>query len=320
MKKYIINSNDAGQRVDKFIQKAAPMLPQSAMYKGIRTKNIKLNRKRCEISTRLNEGDVLELYLPDEFFSDSEAEYEFLKAPADISVVYEDENILLIDKKNGVVVHEDNDNSTDTLVNRMQHYLYKKGEYDPANENSFTPSLCNRLDRNTGGIVIAAKNAESLRILNQKIKDRELEKKYLCITAGIPPKKSDTLQHYLFKDSKTNTVTVSDKKTVQNKTIITKYKVIRSDKELALVEVELLTGRTHQIRAHMAYIGCPLLGDGKYGINRINRSYGIKTQALYSYKLKFDFKTDGGILNYLNGREFQVENVWFEDKFLEKQF
>ena len=188
MKKYIINSNDAGQRVDKFIQKAAPSLPQSMMYKGIRTKNIKLNRKRCEISTRLSEGDVLELYLPDEFFGSDEKEYEFLKAPADITVVYEDENILLMDKKNGLVVHEDNDGSVDTLVNRMLHYLYAKGEYDPADENSFTPALCNRLDRNTGGIVIAAKNAESLRILNQKIKDRELEKKYLCILVGVPPK------------------------------------------------------------------------------------------------------------------------------------
>lgn len=318
MKKYIINSNDAGQRVDKFIQKAAPMLPKSMMYKGIRTKNIKLNRKRCEISTRLAEGDVLELYLPDEFFGADESQYEFMKAPSDISVVYEDENILLIDKKNGLVVHEDNDGTIDTLVNRMQHYMYKKGEFDPSNENSFTPSLCNRLDRNTGGIVIAAKNAESLRILNQKIKDREIEKKYLCITVGVPPKRSDTLTHYLFKDSKTNTVIVSDKKTPQNKTIITKYKVLRSDGELALVEVELMTGRTHQIRAHMAYIGCPLLGDGKYGSNKVNRSYNIKTQALYSYKLKFAFTTDGGILNYLDGREFTADNVWFADKFVKK--
>ena len=316
MKKYIINSNDAGQRVDKFIQKAAPNLPQSVMYKGIRTKNIKLNRKRCEISTRLSEGDVLELYLSDDFFPNESVEYEFLKAPSDISIVYEDENILLIDKKNGLVVHEDNENTSDTLVNRMQHYLYEKGEYRPEDENSFTPSLCNRLDRNTGGIVIAAKNAESLRILNHNIKDREIEKKYLCITVGVPPKKSDTLTHYLFKDSKSNTVTVSDKKTSQNKTIITKYRVIKSDGELSLIEVELMTGRTHQIRAHMAYIGCPLLGDGKYGINKINRNHNIKTQALYSYKLKFAFTSDSGLLDYLKGKEFTVPQVWFENKFL----
>lgn len=318
MKKYIINSNDAGQRVDKFITKAAPKLPKSAMYKGIRTKNIKLNRRRCEISTRLAEGDVLELYLLDEFFDNEvcREKYEFLKAPKDISVIYEDENIILIDKKNGLVVHEDNEGTADTLANRMKHYLYSKGEYDPADENSFTPSLCNRLDRNTGGIVIAAKNAEALRILNRKIKDRELEKRYLCILVGVPPKKSDTLTHYLFKDSKTNTVTVSDKKTPANKTIITRYRVLKTDGTLSLAEIELLTGRTHQIRAHMAYIGCPLLGDGKYGINKINRSYNIKTQALYSYKLKFSFSSDAGILSYLNGREFTVPDVWFEDKFV----
>lgn len=318
MRKYVINANDAGQRVDKFITKAAPKLPQSVMYKGIRTKNIKLNRKRCDISTRLSEGDILELYISDEFFGEEETEYEFLKAPSDINIVYEDENILLIDKPNGLVVHEDESGTDDTLVNRMQHYLYKKGEYDPANEHSFVPSLCNRLDRNTGGIVIAAKTAEALRILNQKIKDRELEKKYLCITVGIPQKKSDTMTHYLFKDSKTNTVTVSDRKTAQNKTIITHYEVLKHDKELALCEIELHTGRTHQIRAHMAYIGCPLLGDGKYGDNRINRSKGIKTQALYSYKLKFVFKTDAGVLSYLDGREFTAKDVWFRDMFVGK--
>jgi len=316
MKRYVINSNDAGQRVDRFICKAAPSLPQGMMYKGIRTKNIKLNRKRCEISTRLCEGDVLELYLPDEFFLEDKGEYDFLKAPADISAIYEDENILLMDKKNGLVVHEDNEGTADTLVNRMLHYLYDKGEYNPSDENSFAPALCNRLDRNTGGIVIAAKNAEALRILNQKIKDRELEKKYLCILVGVPPKKSDTLTHYLFKDSKTNTVTVSDKKTPSNRTIITKYRVLKTDGTLTLAEIELMTGRTHQIRAHMAYIGCPLLGDGKYGINSINRGYNIKTQALYSYRLKFAFTADGGILEYLNGREFTVPHVWFEDKFV----
>ena len=315
MKEFSINKNDSGQRVDKFLQKAVPLLPQSLMYKYIRMKRIKLNGKRCEISTRLSQGDIMQLYINDEFFGVSK-EKEFLTAPPVLNIVYEDENIILLDKKNGLVVHEDDEKTADTLINRLLHYLYDKGEYDPDNENSFTPALCNRLDRNTGGIVIAAKNAESLRILNQKIKDRELEKKYLCVTVGVPPKKQDTLTAYLEKNSDENTVRVYNSKKGNAKTIITSYKVLKTDKKLSLVEVKLETGRTHQIRAHFAHIGCPLLGDGKYGINQINREYKIKTQALYSYKLKFTFTSESGCLDYLNGKEFTVKDVWFKDKFV----
>lgn len=315
MKEFIINSNDANQRLDKFIQKSVPRLPQSMMYKAIRNKRIKINGKRAEISTRLQTGDVVQMYINDEFF-DTTVETEFMAAPPVLDIVYEDENIILIDKKNGLVVHEDNENTVDTLINRLKHYLYDKGEYKPEEENSFAPSLCNRLDRNTGGIVIAAKNAESLRILNQKIKDRELEKYYLCITVGVPPKKKDTITAYLEKNSDDNTVKVTDRKTDKNKTIITTYKVLKTKENLALLEIKLDTGRTHQIRAHMAHIGCPLLGDGKYGINKVNKEYKIKTQALYSYKLKFTFETDSGCLEYLNGKEFEVKDVWFKDKFI----
>ena len=285
------------------------------MYKAIRNKRIKINGKRAEISTRLQVGDIVQMYINDEFF-DTAVETEFMSAPAVLDIVYEDENIILIDKKNGLVVHEDNENTVDTLINRLKHYLYDKGEYNPEEENSFAPSLCNRLDRNTGGIVIAAKNVESLRILNQKIKYRELEKYYLCITVGVPPKKKDTITAYLEKNSDDNTVKVTDRKTDKNKTIITTYKVLKTKENLALLEIKLDTGRTHQIRAHMAHIGCPLLGDGKYGINKVNKEYKIKTQALYSYKLKFTFTTDSSCLEYLNGKEFAVNNVWFENKFI----
>ena len=285
------------------------------MYKAIRNKRIKINGKRAEISSRLCEGDTVQMYLNDEFF-DSVTETEFMSVSSVLNIIYEDENIMLLDKKNGMVVHEDDDNPADTLINRVKRYLYDKGEYDTNAENSFAPALCNRLDRNTGGIVIAAKNAESLRILNQKIRDREIEKYYLCITAGVPSKRADTVTAYLEKDSASNTVKVTDRKSSTNKTIVTSYRVIRDNGSLALVEIKLGTGRTHQIRAHMAHIGCPLLGDGKYGINRINREYKVKTQALYSYRLKFAFSSESGCLEYLNGKEFRADKVWFEDMFL----
>ncbi len=315
MKEFIINKNDSGQRADKFVEKTVPLLPKGMMYRYFRTKRIKLNGKRCEISARLAESDRLELYINDEFFEKKAGVYGFLSAPARISTVYEDDNILLLDKEAGLCVHSDESGCEDTLINRVQHFLYERGEYLPDSENSFAPALCNRLDRNTGGIVIAAKNAKALRIMNEKIRNRELEKKYLCVCIGRPPKNEDTLISYIFKDSSTNTVTVSDKKTSSNRTAVTEYKLLGTNGSISLLEVKLLTGRTHQIRAQMAHIGCPLLGDGKYGSEKQNRFYGIKTQALYSYKLKFDFKTNGGALEYLNGREFTVDKVSFRGGF-----
>lgn len=314
MKEYIINKNDSDQRVDKFLEKAVKNLPKSLLYKYIRTKRIKLNGKRCEISTRLKEGDILQLYINDEFFETKSVSHEFLSVPSKIDIVYEDENILLVNKKSGEVVHEDDENTVDTLINRIKHYLYEKGEYNPDNENSFAPSLCNRLDRNTEGIVISAKNAEALRILNQKIKDRELKKEYLCVTISPPPKNSDTAKAYLKKDEAKNKVFISDKKAPDNKTIITKYEVLKRKGNLCLLNVDLITGRTHQIRAHLAHLGAPLLGDGKYGINKVNREYSVKTQALCSYKLTFDFTTESGILSYLDKKTFEIKNIWFVNK------
>ena len=314
MKEFTVTKNDAGLRLDKFIVKVCPTLPSSLMFKYIRTKRIKINGKRGEISTRLNVGDVVSAYINDEFFVEVKPKYSFLTAPAAVDVVYEDENILLVDKKQGVLVHPDKNEYTNTLIDRIQHYLYKKGEYDPANENSFAPALANRIDRNTGGIVIAAKNAESLRILCDKIKYREMDKRYLAVVHGVPKKKSDTLEGFLEKNENKNQVYLKTNKTDAAKTIKTKYRVLESKNNLSLVEIELLTGRTHQIRAHMASIGHPLLGEGKYNKSKDDRKMGFDKQALYSYSLKFDFKTDGGILNYLNGKRFTVDRVWFAEE------
>ena len=314
-KSFVIKANEANQRLDKFITKGMPNLPKSLMYKYIRTKRIKVNGKRAEISTRLNVGDVVDMYINDEFFEKSETRYDFMGASKDLSIVYEDENIMLLNKKVGLLSHPDDNEYTDTLITRVKRYLYEKGEYNPDEETSFTPSLVNRIDRNTSGIVIAAKTAAALRILNQKMKDRELHKYYLCVVHGEIEKKSDTLIGYLIKDEKKNKVTVYTKMREGAKTIKTKYNVLKVRNGLSLVEIELLTGRTHQIRAHFASIGHPLLGDGKYGTNALNKKTGYKKQCLCSYKLTFDFTTDAEELEYLNGKSFEIEDVWFKDEF-----
>ncbi len=322
MKILNIGKNDAGQRLDKFIGKAVPSLPQSLMYKFIRTKKIKVNRKRAEQNTVLREGDEVFLFIRDEFFDAPEKDTGALyRIKPKLSIVYEDENIMLLDKRPGVLVHEDKDGGENTLLIHLRAYLVQKGEYDPEDELSFAPSLCNRIDRNTGGIVIAAKNAAALREMNAKIKAGELSKFYLCAVHGRMPKKLDTLTGYLYKNSETNTVDVSDVYRKGYKDIATQYKVLSEKNGLSLLEVRLLTGRTHQIRAHLSHIGHPLLGDGKYAENRADRAKGYKYQALYSYRLVFSFKGDGeGVLDYLSGKEFRVpmENIWFLSEFGEK--
>ena len=313
MREIRINKNDAGQRLDKYLSKRFKTMPKSLMYKYLRTKYIKLNGKKVQPDVFLNEGDVLTLYIRDEFF-ETKKDYDFLKAGKELSIVYEDENIILIDKKVGVICHQDNRYDADALNLRVLRYLYEKHEYDPEADKSFTPALCNRIDRNTGGIVIAAKNAEALRVMNQKIRDNELQKYYLCIVKGCPKPKYAVLTAYHFKDESTNTVTISDKPREGYKKIITEYTVIKPSSALSVCEVLLHTGRTHQIRAHMAYIGHPLLGDEKYGDRKLNVKHHMKRQALYSYKLRFAFTTPAGCLNNLNGQTFEVKEVPFLDK------
>lgn len=318
MQELKINKNDAGQRLDKFITKTLD-LPTSLLYKSIRLKKIKVNRKRAEIGMILREGDTVQCFLPDSFFKEKKSEDGALaRIKPKLDIVYEDENIMLLNKRPGISVHEDEHSETNTLITHVIAYLFQKGEYRPDEEQSFTPALCNRIDRNTGGIVIAAKNAEALRVMNEKIKNREIDKFYLAAVHGIPKKASDTLTGFLLKDEKTNTVKVYEKNPPKNaKNIITKYTVIAKKSDSALVEVELLTGRTHQIRAHMAFIGHPLIGDGKYGINKADRQKGYKYQALYSYKLKFNFLGEPTALEYLNGKEFKIDkrDIYFTEEY-----
>ena len=321
MKSFIISKNDSDQRLDKFVTKTVPNLPKALMYKYIRTKRIKVNKKKSEISARLQTGDLVEMYINDEFFVKSETKDDFSSASDKIDIIYEDENIILLDKKAGLLCHPDDKEYIDTLISRVKKYLYNKGEYDPDEENSFTPALVNRIDRNTGGIVIAAKNAASLKILNAQMKERNLKKTYLCVVHGVMERKSGLLEGWLVKDESKNRVKIYNKYIDGAKEIKTKYRVIENDTKnnLSLLEVDLLTGRTHQIRAHFASIGHPLLGDGKYGKNELNKKLGYKKQFLYSYKLTFDLDENAGELSYLKGKTFTADNVWFVKEFKDRK-
>lgn len=316
MRELVVKKNDAGQRLDRFVGKAVPLLPESLLQKYIRLKRIKLNGKGAKRDVRLNEGDVLSLYINDEFFEKPREENSYLKVGTPrLDIVYEDENILLVDKKPGVLCHSSGGWDYNTLIANIQAYAYQKGEWRPREENAFVPALCNRIDRNTGGIVIAAKNAAALRVMNEKIAAREVEKYYLCVVSGRPRPPEGKLEGFIFKDAVKNRVYVRGRPEPGARTAVTYYRTLASRGGLSLVECRLGTGRTHQIRAQMAHAGWPLLGDGKYGSDSVNRRHGEDGQLLCSYRLDFDFRTPGGELDYLSGRSFRVPRVDFVDKY-----
>lgn len=317
MKELTIKKNDAGQRLDRFLAKAVPLIPASLVQKDIRTKHIKINGKRAERNQRLQEGDKVQLYLEDAYFEKPAPENAWKKAGAPkLKIVYEDEHILLVDKRPGLAVHpHDGAEYGKTLIDQIQAYLHANGAWDPGQENAFTPALCNRIDRNTGGIVIAAKTAEALRVMNQKVKDREIKKYYLAIVKGTPKPAKGTLEGYIFKDAVKNRVYVTDRPQKGAKTAVTKYRTLQTQNGLSLVECDLVTGRTHQIRAQFSHAGYPLLGDGKYG--KTGQKAPRKYQALYAYRLEFCFTTPAGALEGLNGCKFEVENVDFVQEYFE---
>ena len=312
MREITIGKNDAGQRLDRFVSKSLPLLPPALLQKYIRLKRIKCNGARAQRDQRLQEGDILQLYINDEFFDKPREDNLFLTLfKPSLDIVYEDENLLLLNKRPGLVVHPDETERVNTLITHIQAYLYQKKEWSPYQEGAFAPALCNRIDRNTGGIVIAAKTAEGLRVMNQKIRDRELKKYYLCIVHGTLPRPAGRLEGYILKDEAKKQVTVSSRPRPGAKTAVTLYETLAVRNGLSLVRCQLITGRTHQIRAQFAAAGHPLLGDGKYGSERQNKRYGRSYQALYSYRLEFCFTTDAGALAPLDGQQFQVEQVDF---------
>ena len=312
MREFTIGKNDAGQRLDRWLGKTLPLLPAPLAQKYIRLKRVKINGKGSQRDVRLQVGDLLQLYINDEFFDQPREDNAFLAVfKPRLDIVYEDENMMLLNKRPGLLCHADEHEKVNTLITHIQAYLYQKKEWNPRDEHSFTPALCNRIDRNTGGIVMAAKNAETLRILNQKIKDREIAKFYLAIIHGKMTPPQGKLEGFLLKEEDKAQVKVFHRPVPGGKSAATLYKTLKVSRGLSLVECELLTGRTHQIRAQFAAAGHPLLGDGKYGREKDNKQYGRSFQALYSYKLEFTFPTDAGILEYLRGKVFTVENVDF---------
>jgi len=316
MQEIIIGQNDGGQRVDRFLAKAFPALPQALLYKYIRLKRVKVNGKRTELSYRLAVGDALQLYINDELLAAPQEDEAWRRASPEVSIVYEDAHILVADKPAGLLCHEDDSEGVNTLVNRIKAYLHQSGAWSPEDERSFAPALCHRIDRNTSGLVLAAKSAEGLRVMNGLIRERQVDKRYLCLVHGRPRPQSVTLTGYIRRDKSAKQVTVLDKPGPGALTAVTEYRVLDSRRLptggwVSLVECILHTGRTHQIRAQMAHAGHPLAGDTKYGTAALNDALPFRHQALHAASLTLGQHGDWGSLSYLRGKAFKAGKADF---------
>lgn len=305
MREFMVASGDDGRRLEKWLLKAAPALSYAQACRFLRLKKVRVNGKVAKEGATLHVGDVVNAYLDDACFLARPRENKLLAGfRPRIDVLYEDENILLIDKRPGLRVHGDEEEKVDTLITHLQAYLYQKGEYDGT---GFAPALCNRIDRFTGGIVIAAKNEAALKEMDMRIRSRQVEKFYLCAVTGrmVPPQ--GELKNYLLKEGKR--MRVLNREAPGAQAARTRYRTLATEGDLSLLECQLLTGRTHQIRAQFAAAGHPLIGDTQYGDPKINQAHASHFQQLYSYRIVFRFTGTPGPLEYLNGQSFQVKKL-----------
>lgn len=300
MKEIVITSNEAGQRFDKFLKKYLKEMPLSGIYKSIRKKQITVNGNKASEKYILNEGDIVKFNMEIDDVK-KEQNMDFLDVSYDFSIIYEDENLLIVNKKPGILVHPDEGREA-TLTHEVLSYLYDKGRYIPSEEKTFTPSPCNRLDRNTEGLVIFAKNYEALKAVNESIREGGIEKYYTTMVKGRLA--DGTYRGYIVKNPKTNKVTIHNEYVKNGKEIVTRVINNESIGIFSHIDIELITGRSHQIRAHLASMGNPLVGDPKYGDNKTNsfffNKYGIDSQMLIAYKLTF--KNCPGKIKYLEGK------------------
>ncbi len=314
MRRYVISAKDAGKRMDKWLMETAPGLGKGGAQKALRNKTARVNGIHAEAATRLGEGDEVKLFLPDDVFEPVEKEDLFLKNfRVHLHILYEDENIILADKKPGLMAHPDDRERVNTLLTHIHAYLYQKGEYNSTDKSAFVPALCNRIDRFTGGIVIAAKNEATLKIINSKIASREIQKFYLCAVHGALNPDDGIIKNFILKPQGQRSVQVLQRPVPGAQEAITGYRTLAAHHGLTLVECELFTGRTHQIRAQMADAGHPLLGDTQYGNKELDSGFERGYQALYAYRVDFGFESDAGHLNYLRGKSFRVGRVAFAD-------